>query len=56
MAPMEQIAESAAEARAQFLAELCGDSCLLSFDQLMAAELHCYAANGTTAVNVYSNE
>lgn len=56
MAPVEQIAESAAEARARFLADLCGNNCLLSFDQLMAAELGVCAENKAVAVDVYSNE
>lgn len=45
MSPIESKAEHAAEARAEFLSELCGLNALISFDELMLAELKRYAVN-----------
>jgi hypothetical protein len=56
MAPTEVKAEPAAEARTNFLSDLCGTNCLISFDQLMSGELGRYATDDGRKFEVSSNE
>lgn len=57
MSPIESKAEHAAEARAEFLSELCGRNALISFDELMLAELNRYAVNDLELkIDAYSDD
>lgn len=56
IAPVDTGAENSAEARAEFLSELCGKKCLISFDQLMFSELEIYALNRDQNPAPFSDE
>jgi hypothetical protein len=56
MSPIEVKAEKAAEARATFLSELCGTNALISFDQLMFAEIEKYATGKHDDIEAFSDK
>ncbi|MTV39512.1 hypothetical protein [Duganella radicis] len=57
MSPVESKAEHAAEARAEFLSELCGLNTLIPFDELTLAELKRYASNEPNLkIDAYSDK